>query len=431
MTIGIDISALQSAHRMRGIGFTILNFINHISEEDRQKHRFIFFMYEKEDNNPLELFNLEGMEYGIRFLPPLTKNNSTTGRSLAIIRFKRLFTSTARQLEELRSRYIGNTQIKDVGGIDVFIQPDQSQSLPAGLRMKKVLILYDLIPYILEWDYMWSYSTARIRGLPRLAALRCQVRRWLYIKKLKINVRKADLLLAISQHTKNDFIHYTSAKEDKIVVTHLGVSHQEVEKRETNYTRYVETSWGYSPRPYKFQENTPYLLFMGGADHRRKLDHLVVAFNHLRAQGENIKLILAGDTLQGPRNIPTMRIQEALQNSSYLDDIVFMGFVPDDIAEALFKHALAFVYPSMYEGFGLPILQAMRYGTPVITYSNSSIKEIAGDAALYVEDYSTIIDSVKELLNDEETLLRFAKAGQIQSSKFSWDKTSKSIIQAL
>lgn len=438
MTIGIDISALQSGHRMRGIGFTIINFINHISEEDRKKHRFIFFMID-EDNNPLKLLDLNGMDYDVRFLDQkngsepkvFTRKRQNLQRKFPS-RLQKLLTSSSNQLKELLDRYMGSSQIKDTSGIDVFIQPDQSRSLPRGSRTKKVLIIYDIIPYVLEWEYLWSYNTARLKGFPRKTALRCRVRRWLYLKKLKVNTRRADILLAISQHTKDDFVRFVGIESKKIKVTHLGVSHTDSEHEQpVKYKRYIETSWGYSPRTYNLDSGIPFLLFVGGADQRRKLDHLVTAFNHLRAQGEDIKLILAGDTMQGSRNIPTLSIQNALQNSSYLDDIIFMGFVSDKVRESLYKRALAFVYPSTYEGFGLPVLEAMSYGCPVISYKNQATLEVAGNAPIYTSDAMGIKHAIRSLLNDSSLQKTLREKGYIQSSKYKWEDTSRHILQSI
>jgi glycosyltransferase involved in cell wall biosynthesis len=432
MTIGIDISALQSAHRMRGIGFTVLNFINHISYEDRRNNKFIIYMFKEDSDNTLGLLNLADLDYEIRFLNSKLLNQAT-GRSRILGRLQRLINSSIRQLGELKDMYLGDSRINDLSGIDAFIQPDQSKSLPKGFRIKKILIVYDIIPYVLEWDYLWSYRTARkVHGFSRKAALRCHIRRGLYIKKLKVNAKKANLLLAISQHTKDDFVRFVGMKPSKVKVTHLGVElEQHKPPSEVSYKRYLGTSWGYIARDYKFEDNIPFLLFVGGADQRRRLDHLVTSFSHLRARGHDIKLVLAGDTMQGPKNIPTLQIQNALLQCSYIDDIIFMGFISDEMRESLYEKALAVVYPSTYEGFGLPILEAMKYGTPVITYNNSSINEIAKESALYAHDYLSILSLVEELMDNNSLREKYAKLGQSQASKFAWEKTVSNMLDSI
>jgi len=429
MRIAIDISALQTPHRMRGIGFTILNLINHISADDRKKHQFILFMLEEDTQELLNLLNLEGIDYEVRYI----KLNHDLGASPTTPgRLKRLMKSAVRQSHELSERYYGSQKFGQVNDIDAFIQPDQSQNLPRGKRIKKVLVLYDIIPYVLEWDYLWSYRTARRHGFPRLAAFRCQARRWVYLKKLKISVKRTDLMLAISEATKADFVRYVGAQAQKISVIHLGVSdRQELTNIEPELQRYHKSSWGYIAKPFKMDPDIPFLLYIGGADHRRRLDDLVAAFNNLRAQGSVIKLVLTGDILQGPDHIPSPIINHALNNSSYLEDIIFMGFVSDEIKDFLYAKALVFIYPSRYEGFGLPILEAMSHGTPVITYKNSSIPEVGGSAVIYAEDYASIADAVKDLIRDKSTYQKYSAAGLARAAKFSWAKTSDKILNSI
>ena len=197
-TIGIDLSPLQSPHRMRGIGITLLNFINNISAADRQNNKYVLFMFETGEAETLQLLDLNGMNYKVSYLRPQPTRHHNK-KSIVSERVQRLINSTKRQLSELKDRYAGNSLVQDTKGVDVFIQTDQNQSLPHNRGMKKILIIYDIIPYILEWEYFWSYKTARMHGFSRKASLRCQARRSLYIKKLKLNTRRADLLLEIGR----------------------------------------------------------------------------------------------------------------------------------------------------------------------------------------------------------------------------------------
>lgn len=431
MKIGIDISALQSAHRMRGIGFTVLNFINHIPIEDRKNNHYIFFV-EENKASPLEFLNLKAMQYEVRYILPRKATHHIIDKPTIIARIHKLLLGIGRQARELRDLYFGSSRYHDVEDIDVFIQPDQTQSLPKGRSMKKVLLIYDIIPYVLEWEYLWSYHTARIRGLPRLSAFRCGARRWLYVKKLAVNARRANLLIAISEHTKKDFIRFVGVRPSKIEVIHLGVDYSQKLSDAGSYRRYLPTSWGYSPKPYKLKGDVPFILFVGGADPRRKLDHLVTAFNQLRGEGLELKLVLAGDSMQGPRNISTVAIQKSLHGSSYIDDIVFLGFVPNSVREYLYDKAAAFVYPSTYEGFGLPVLEAMAHGCPVICYPAAAVKEVAQKIPLYVEDAEGIRKAVVKLLGQKKAERRkWEEMAIAHASRFNWDETSKSIINKL
>jgi glycosyltransferase involved in cell wall biosynthesis len=428
MTIGLDISSLQGPHRMRGIGYTLINFINNLSPEVKKQHAFIFYYYYGENlEDPLEILELNGTKYETRPLyAPHRINKKLPGKLNLLIRF-------LNQLISLSDIYRGDPRIRDVSGIDVFLQTDQSVSLPRG-RCRKVSIAYDLIPYVMEWDYLWNYKTARAHGLPRQAAVRCEWRRWLYIHKLRANTKRADKVIPISDVTRDDFLKYVSGNKQKYTTVPLGVNPPKALSAHNSLAmfRYVDTSWGYMKRPFKFDSDERFLLFVGGADKRRKLDDLVVAFNHLRAQGVELKLVLAGDSMQGPRNIATEPIQKALQNSSYLDDIIFMGFVDDQQRDWLYNNALAFVFPSMYEGFGLPVMEAFSYGCPVISYQNAATKEIAYDLPLYADNPDGLFSAVLQLLNMTASERSGLEHRAIKkAAERSWSETSKEIIQAI
>lgn len=426
MKIGIDATVLQTGHRMRGIGYTLINFINHMPGKIKQKHTFVFFMYSESDDNPIDILNVQGLQYEIRVIPHAKKSTLPLPGKLRIVN------SLINALYKKKELLFGDSRIKELQDIDWFLQFDQSQAIPARGKVKSVLILYDLIQYIMEYDYLTGYRTARLKSHSRKGALRLSLRRHSYASALKRNARKAQKLVAISQHTKNDFVHILGINADTITVCHLGVSQllSEAQKERPQLSAYRPTSWGDFPRPVILEEHS-YLLFVGGADPRRKLSELVAAFNNLRARGNDIKLVLAGDTMLGPSKVPNVELQEYLKHTSYLDDIYFVGFVNDQQRDWLYKNAIAFVYPSLYEGFGLPILEAMQYGTPVVTYDNSSIKEISGDAALYTNDYLGIADTVTMLIHDAKLRRKYALAGPKQASKYTWPKMINKVLHLI
>lgn len=427
MKIAIDLSAIQGAHRMRGIGFTIINFINNMSVHDRANHSFIFYMYPgtKSRSETLALLDLSNIEYEVRNLSNRRVITKTLPGKL------RFVISALNQLLELRDYYFGDSRVKLLTGVDVFLQADQSQKMPRKGKHQNVLFLYDMIPFVLEWDYLWTYDTARTRGFSRKAALRCKARRWLYIHKLRISVRRADKMIAISQQTKADFMKYLSIKDNRIRVIPLGVSVPRHTDLPVHINRYIETSWGYSARGLLGLPDTPYLLFVGGADRRRRIEDLVGAFNILRAQGRDLKLVLSGDSMQGPRNIATEEIQHALATSSYQDDIIYTGFIDDNARDRLYKNALVFIFPSKYEGFGLPVLEAMSYGCPIISYENNATKEVAGAVPIYAKDVLSLTAAINKIIDDKPLVDSLKNKGLAHVKRFSWTKTSSEIINYL
>lgn len=370
------------------------------------------------------------MNYEVRLLTPRRRSTrKLPGRLNMLI-------SAFNNLIEIRDLHFGDSRIHDLRDIDVFLQTDQTQSLPRKLGLRKALIIYDIIPYALEWDYLWSYKTARrIYGYPRKAAFRCTVRRWLYAYKIKVNSHKADTLLSISDQTKKDFVDLLRVPSKKIVVTPLGVTtpkSNEINDTDIRFKRFKETVWGYIKQPINLSQYGPFVLFIGGADKRRKLEDLVTAFNNIRSQGYKLNLVLAGDSMQGPANISTEEIQYALKTSSYKDDIIFLGFVNDAERDWLYKNAVAFIFPSRYEGFGLPILEAMIHKCPVISYKNKATQEVAGDKIIYVGNSLEIEQSIIEVLGmDENKKKEVVNAAFEHAKKYSWEKTSSTIMDKL
>lgn len=428
MKIGLDLSVIQTPHRMRGIGSTAINFVKHIPDNAKREHTFVIFLYEESQKEAIDVLSLKGVNYEIRNLnkPHRIELNLPT-------KLKKLNgpLNSIRVLLNLRKSdpRISKNFLVD---LDSYIQFDQMQIPPKRKSLKTLVVLYDLIPYIMESDYLWNYSTARRNGDSRKSSLRKSLLRKQYITEVKSVCKNATNLVAISNHTKQDFIRYAKIKADKIQVVHLGIKTAATNTvpKNIDLRHFVENSWGYTKKRVNLNDK-PFILFVGGADPRRKLLDLVAAYNNLRAQGTDIRLVLAGDTMKGSNAIPIPEVQKYINNSAYLDGIIFLGFVTDKEREWLYKNTLAFVYPSVYEGFGLPILEAMHHGTPVITYNNTSINEISGKAALFVNDFQSIAESTRILLDDNAMQKKYTELGKKQSIKFLWDITTEKIFSEI
>jgi glycosyltransferase involved in cell wall biosynthesis len=425
MNIGLDLSVIQTPHRMRGIGATAINFVNSLPAELKQQHKFVIYLYPEGRDEAIKLLGLEGMDYEIRDLEPLKPLHFNLPGRLKILN------GLLNNAKRLLNIYTGDPRVDNLTDVDTFLQFDQNSPLPRSRHVKTALILYDIIPYVMESEYLWTYKTGRKQADSRKSAFRKHIHRSLYKFKTKAVTKRADILIAISQHTKNDFIKYFGLKDSQIQVVHLGIKPSgQKEILYPGFNHYIENSWGYFPKPIDLTDK-PFLLFVGGADPRRRLNDLVAAFNNLRAQGIDIRLVFAGDTMKGPHAIPILDTQKYIASSSYLDGMVFLGFISEDQKGWLYQNSLTFVYPSIYEGFGLPVLEAMGYGTPVITYSNTSLQEISQDAALYASNYLDIYDQVKTLLTDHSLRKKLRATGLAQSQKFLWEKTSSKIIGLL
>lgn len=420
MNIAIDISALQTGHRMRGIGYTIINFINNISAEDKSKNAFIFYLYNDVKDNPLDVLNLENLNYELRYID----NSGSNTKSAKAKRFLNMLRTEGKI-------YLGDKRIKDFTKVDVFIQPDQNTPLPPGNKVKSILFLYDVIPYVMKEDYLWNYKTARQNGKSRKGAFRHQVLRSQYARMQKNNCKRARQLIAISHKTKEDFCYYFGVNDSKIEVCHLGVN-----KAKTNIDKNTPifnqklTCWGYKKEPLDLK-NKQFLLFVGGVDARRKLNELIAAFNNLKARGHEIFLVLAGDSLFSAKDIPNPETNRYMHSTSYKDDIFFLGFITDEERDWLYGNALAFVYPSVYEGFGLPVLEAMEHNCPVITYNCSAVEEVAKNAAIYVKptNFIGIMNSVISLKQNNKNRMAIISKGHNKADEFSWSITATKMIK--
>lgn len=222
--------------------------------------------------------------------------------------------------------------------------------------------------------------------------------------------RKADLLLADSQATAADIRDLLHVSEDRIRVTHLGVGAE------------------FYPRPPQEQQAVrakytlpeAYFLFMGTLEPRKNLVRLIQAWD--RAYDSSLPHLV----IAGRRGWKADPIFTALRHARHTEALHLPGFVAEEDLPALLSAARAFTWPSLMEGFGLPILEAMACGTPVLTSNRSSMPEVAGQAALLVDPASEakIAEAMTALAHDDRLCATLSVSGQHQAALFPWDKTA-------
>ena len=426
MKIAVDLSVLQSDHKFRGIGSVVINFINNLEVKDKTDNTFVFFVETNEEKKAFDQLDLTDVQYEVRYLS--TRNYLTLPGKLNLL--PKLFYKTSGYIQFLT----GDSRISrvDMRDINRFIQFDQNHKLPRGASRNSALFLHDLIPYVLESDYLWSFKTARLNGRSFKGSVRFALLRFQYISRVKISTRRARILIANSEHTKNDFIDYIGVNPKKVHVALLGVNHTEAKViAQPTFEAYQSTMWGDVKRTLN-PSKKPYLLFIGGTDHRRKMVDLLAAYNNLKARGHDISLIISGDSVEGINDIKNPKMKQYMEdNTSYNDDIHLLGYITNDQRDWLYSNALAFVFPSVYEGFGLPVLEAMSQNAPVITYNNTAIAEVAGDKAIYANGFLEIIDEVEKLIKNPSYAAEIKLKGSKHSRNFTWTKTKDKILKAL
>ena len=217
------------------------------------------------------------------------------------------------------------------------------------------------------------------------------------IQKKKQLVHKADTIIAISESTKSDIIKYLGVDEKKIKVIYLGNSLRGFDNHE---------------KPYEF----PYILFVGNRGGYKNFETLINAFSRTSYVNDFHLVCFGGGRF-------TNNELELIQDLKLFDKVGQISG-SDSLLAAIYQGAEVFVYPSLYEGFGLPLLEAMHLGTPVITSCTSSMPEIGGDAALYFDPYSIedLSNKLELMLTDNELRSTYSILGQEREKFFSWEK---------
>ncbi len=234
-------------------------------------------------------------------------------------------------------------------------------------------------------------------------------------------IRRATRLIAVSEATKRDILKfYPETREEKILVIHHGfdipplISEEETEK--------TLKKFGLIP--------SEYILYVGALQPRKNLERLMTAFEMLARKHSSARLLLAGEAAWMSEEIFRARKQ-----SPFCDRIILSGRISFADRVALYRGARLFAFPSLYEGFGLPVLEALAAGVPVLSANNSSLPEVAGDAASFfdAENIDELTRALLDLWENESKRHTLIEKGREQLKKFSWDKcaheTAEYIIQ--
>ncbi len=227
----------------------------------------------------------------------------------------------------------------------------------------------------------------------------------------------ANKIIAVSNCTKCDIIEYLSIPEEKIQVIYHAVDHKFKPERNTQNLKYLST---------KFEIHESYVFCVATIEPRKNMKRLIQAYTTLpETLKDKYLLVIAGGTGWLNSNIYSFVKEQRLEQR-----VKFLGYVDDSDLPILYSCCDVFVYPSLYEGFGLPVIEAMACGVPVITSQVSSLSEVAGDSAVYVDPYNvrSICDAMMEVLTKQDKNLELRKKGMKQSKGFSWAKTARETL---
>ena len=231
--------------------------------------------------------------------------------------------------------------------------------------------------------------------------------------------KRSTRIAAVSEFTKSDIVKEFNIKSEKIDIVYNGASENFVplSKSEIEKTR------------SKFSNGKPYFLFVGAIHHRKNISNMLKAFDeYKKSQSSDVKMLMVG-----AKRWWTEEMENTLTNMEFKDEVVFTGRVSLQDLTDITGSAMAMTYVSNFEGFGIPIIEAMRSGIPVLTSNTSSMPEIAGGAALLCDPFS--VESIKigmtKLASDENLRADMVQKGLIRQADFNWDKTAAKLWSAI
>ena len=241
-----------------------------------------------------------------------------------------------------------------------------------------------------------------------------------YARRVKHCLQWTDLIITISESSKNDIIKYLHVTPDHIYVTPLASRY---------YPNYLSPETREQLKlSVNYDFSKPYILFVSTIEPRKNIINLISAYNSLKEKYKiEHQLVLIGR--KGWHYEP---IFAAIESSPWRSQIHHLDYLSDELVALFYSKAEAFVYPSYYEGFGLPVLEAMTLGAPVITSNTSSLPEVAGDAALFVnpDNPMDLVDAILQIISDSNLRRELIEKGHERAKLFSWERTARETLKA-
>jgi len=247
--------------------------------------------------------------------------------------------------------------------------------------------------------------------------------RSLHFQLTKQVLRGAARIFAVSNFTKGEIEKLSDIPSQRIEVVYNAIDERFLHGHATAAERQLIVE--------RYQVTYPFLLYAGRISPHKNVVRMIEAFSALKTELEkdevfpDLKLIIIGDDLSGNPDLRRTVIRSGVQN-----DVRFLGFVPIEVLRIFYDQAKIFVFPSLYEGFGLPPLEAMAHGTPVVTSNVSSLPEVVGNAAVLVnpENVFEIMRALHRVLLDQPMRERMKERSYQQAAKFSWEKSVRRIL---
>lgn len=282
--------------------------------------------------------------------------------------------------------------------IDLYHIPQNGIGLSPNIKCKKIVTIHDLIPYIMPETVGRGYLLKFLKEMPMI-------------------IDETMGIITVSEYSKKDILRFFPIDENKVYVTPLAadVKYKPLDKE--NCKNIIKEKYGV---------DKPFLLYIGGFSERKNVRGLITSFAKLMKNSKiEYNLVIVGSYRDASQEL--VKLKDSLNMDKY---IKFTGFAPDEDLPIYYNACEAFVYPSFYEGFGLPPLEAMNCGTPVITTNVTSIPEVVGDGGLIINPYNEKdLQHAMELILGSETLRKeYSRLALERAKLFSWEITAKNTL---
>ncbi len=378
MKIGIDIRCLMNKN-YSGVAEYTYNLLDNIFKIDQTNKYFLFYNSKKDIKENLPTFDYPNVKFKGYNYP-----NKFFNFSLKFFNYPNID--------------------KLLGDIDVFFTPNFN-FLSLSNKPKKIITVHDLSFEI----FPQFFSKKRILWHK-------------FINPQKL-LNSNDKIVTVSQNSKNDIINHYKIDPNKINVIHSGVDHALFKKLKNSSPKFQQII-----KKYNLPKN--FILYLGTIEPRKNIESIIEAFSLLKSNKkfQNLSLVIAGD-----KGWKYKKVFDFAKKSLYQNEIKFIGYVDRQDKAYLYNLAKIFIFPSYYEGFGLPILEAQACGTPVITSLNSSLNEVGDDSAYLInaDQVSQVKSALFKLLSNNNLAQEYSQKGLVNSQKFTWQQTAKKTLKYL
>lgn len=306
--------------------------------------------------------------------------------------------------EEIRIVFFKNNQIPSDADLVHYPYFDPFfLTLPFSNKKKTIVTVHDLIPLLFPENYPRG-----VRG-----ELKWQIQKML--------LKKSKAIITDSINSKKDIKNIISFPEENIFPIYLAV--------DEIYRKIAKGEWEKYIRE-KYNLSSEFILYVGDVNFNKNILRLIQAFSLVKKSNKNIKLVLVGSAFTKKDLLEAKEIRKLIISENLEKEIIIPGYVNDEDLVKLYNLARLYVQPSLYEGFGLPLLEAMACGCPAISSKTSSLPEIGGESILYFDpmNISEISETILKILNNKELNNDFLSKEIIQAKKFNWENTINNTV---